>query len=130
MASRSAAVFRGADKMMANLKKLQAFAPNEFARALYQEAQIEGTEIKRRTPVDTGALRASIVVAEPKRDGRHISVTISAGGPSVEYALYVHEDLEAFHAEGEAKYIERPLRESAPKMAARIAKRIDLNKAL
>jgi hypothetical protein len=123
-------IFRGADAMMANLTKLQAFSPDEFARAIYQEAQIEATECKRRTPVDTGALRASIVVEDPKREGRKISVAIVAGGPSVDYALKVHEDLEAFHSNGEAKFIERPLRESAPHMASRIAARIDLNKAL
>lgn len=123
-------IFRGADAMMAKLTKLEAFSPNEFARALFQEAQIEATECKRRTPVDTGALRASIMVLEPKREGRKISVTIVAGGPGIDYALQVHEDLEAFHAQGEAKYIERPLRESAPHLAGRIAKRIDLNKAL
>jgi hypothetical protein len=97
---------------------------------LYQEGQIEVKEIKQRTPVDTGALRASITLEGPTRDGRRIYVTVTAGGPSVPYAFIVHEDLEAFHRVGEAKYIERPLDESAPYMADRIAKRIDLNKAL
>jgi len=97
---------------------------------LYQEAQIEVKEIKQRTPVDTGALRASITLEGPVRNGRRIYVTVVAGGPSVPYAFVVHEDLEAFHKYGEAKYIERPLRESAPYLADRIAARIDLNKAL
>lgn len=118
--------------MIAKLDKLVAFSPDEFARALYQEAVIEEKECKRRTPVDTGTLRATVQVVGPVREGTTIRAWISAGteGPAADYALVVHEDLEAFHAVGEAKYIERPLMESAPYMAGRIAKRIDLNKAL
>lgn len=122
--------FVGADKALAQLKKLQVFSPNEFARALSQEAQIEVKACKQVTPVKTGALRASIHLEGPEREGRTIRAWIVAGGPTVDYALIVHEDLDAFHGNGEAKYIERPLRESAPYMAARIAKRIDLNAAL
>lgn len=122
----------GVSAMIAKLDKLVAFSPDEFARALYQEAVIEEKECKRRTPVDTGALRASVQAVGPERDGTTIRAWISAGteGPAADYALIVHEDLEAFHKVGEAKFIERPLMESAPYMADRIAKRIDLNKAL
>ena len=123
-------VFRGADNALRDLKKLQVFAPDEFARALYQEAQIELKEIKQRTPVLTGALRASEHVTEPQRQGRRIWVEVLAGGPSAPYAFWVHEDLEAIHPHGEAKFIERPLAESAPYLSGRIAKRIDLNRAL
>lgn len=121
--------FHGADGALRDVRKLMKFAPDEFARALYQEAQIEVKEIKQRTPVDTGALRASITLEGPVRDGRRIYVTIVAGGPSVQYAFIVHEDLEAFHRVGEAKYVERPLAESALFLPIRIAKRIELNKA-
>lgn len=123
-------IFRGADNALRDLKKLQVYAPDEFARALYQEAQIELKEIKRRTPVDTGALRASEGITEPQRQGRRIWVEVYAGGPSAPYAFWVHYDLEAYHPHGEALYIERPLEESAPYLSARIAKRIDLNRAL
>ncbi len=125
-----ASVFNGADNALRDLKKLQLFAPDEFARALYQEGQIELKEIKIRTPVDTGALRASEGITQPIRSGRRIYVEVYAGGPSAPYAFFVHYDLEAFHKYGEALFIERPLAESAPYMAERIAKRIDLNKAL
>jgi hypothetical protein len=123
-------IFNGADNALRDIRKLKLFAPDEFARALYQEALIELKEIKLRTPVDTGALRASEQVTEPQRDGRRIWVTVIAGGPTVTYAFVVHEDLEAFHRVGEAKFIERPLAESAPYLGDRIAKRIDLNRAL
>ena len=123
-------IFHGADNALRDLKKLQVFAPDEFARALYQEAQIELKEIKRVTPVDTGALRASEYVTEPQREGRRIWVEVVAGGPSAPYAFWVHYDLEAYHEHGQALFIEQPLQESAPYLGARIAKRIDLNRAL
>lgn len=125
-----ASIFNGANNTLRDIKKLKLFAPDEFARALYQEGQIEVKEIKRRTPVDTGALRASISLTQPIRQGRRIWVEVEAGGASAPYAFIVHEDLEAFHGNGEAKFIERPLAESAPYLAERIAKRIDLNRAL
>jgi len=125
-----ASVYRGADKVLANLTKLIAFSPDEFARALYQESVIEAKECQKETPVDTGALRATIHVEGPFREGRRIWSDIVAGGPSAEYALIVHEDPEAIHTVGGWKYIERPLKESAPYMAERIGKRVDLNKAL
>lgn len=33
------------------------------------------------------------------------------------HAIYVHEDLEAFHSEGQAKYLEQPAREMQQEMA-------------
>lgn len=125
-----ASIFNGAANTLRDLKKIRAFAPDEFARALFQEAQVELKEIKRLTPVLTGALRASEVVTEPKREGRRIWLTIEAGGPSAPYGFAVHEDTEAFHKHGQAKFIEQPVNESRPYFPARVAKRIDLNKAL
>lgn len=97
-------------------------------RALYQETQIELKEVKKRTPVEFGELRASEHVVGPTRQGGMVWTNIVAGGPSAPYAIYVHEDLEAFHKVGQAKYIESVLLESRPFMAARVARRIDLNK--
>jgi hypothetical protein len=42
----------------------------------------------------------------------------------------VHEDLTALHKIGQAKYLESVIMESRPFMAARVARRMDLNKAL
>ncbi len=124
------ATFTGANLALAQLKKLQVFSPDEFGNALFQEAKIEEREIKERTPVKTGALRGSIKLSGPHRRGRRIWVVVEAGGPSAPYGFFVHEDLEAFHSQGEAKFISGPLRESSRFMADRIAKRITFNKAL
>lgn len=130
----------GVGNMVNTLKKIAARFPDRVAAAIYQEAQIEMTEAKRRTPVDVnyaggripphpGQLRASGMVAEPERNGRNISVTLSFGGAASDYAIYVHEIIENIHPVGQAKFLESTLNESRNSMAARIAARIDLNKA-
>ena len=121
---------KGADEMRRKLERLARQLPDEVGRALYQEAQIEATESRKRTPVDTGALRASHDVHKPEQRGRDVSVTISVGGPAAPYAVPVHEDLEAFHKTGQAKFLESTIMESKPYMAGRVAKRIDFNRAL
>lgn len=129
----------GVEQMKEKLRDFARKFPDSVARALYLEGQIEMTEAKRRTPVWNparkvpkghvpGSLRASGFVHEPKREGRRISVELSFGGPSVDYAVYVHEDPDAHHATGQWKFLESVLNESAPYMAARLAVRLDFAK--
>lgn len=120
----------GAKEMRARLTRLAERIPDEVGRALFQETEIEATEVKRRTPVDKGPLRASVHVEGPFREGRRIWTNIVAGGPAAPYAVFVHEDPDAIHKVGQWKYIESVIKESVPYMAGRIANRIDLNKAL
>ena len=94
--------------------------------ALYQEAEIEMTEAKRRTPVLTGVLRASGHVRPPVREGETVSVTLAFGGPAAPYAVYVHENLEAWHKTGQAKFLESVLLESAKHLADRVGRRLSL----
>jgi hypothetical protein len=42
----------------------------------------------------------------------------------------VHEDTEVYHPRGNAKFIERPYRESSPFIMERVAKRVDLKKLI
>lgn len=120
----------GTEAMKRRLKILAKKFPDEVGRALFIEAEIESKEVKRRTPVDKGNLRGSVHVVGPKREWRKIEVLIVAGGPAAPYALYVHENLEAEHKVGQAKFLESVILESRPHMASRVAKRIELNRAL
>ncbi len=116
---------QGVKQVAAKLRTLSTMFPDRVALALRQEAEIEMTEAKRRTPVDTGKLRASGRVEQPQGFGRQISVKLVFG---TDYAVYVHENLEANHPNGgEAKFLESTLNESAPYMAERIARRVKLN---
>ena len=57
-----------------------------------------------------------------------VAVALTFGGPAVDYAGLVHEDLDAIHPVGQAKFLESTLMESRPFLAARIGKRIDMGK--
>ena len=83
---------------------------------------------KERVPVDTGALRDSGAVTL-SQDGRRTVATISFGNDQVGYATIVHEDLEAQHDQGTAKFLEHALNEAAPDLARKIAACIDLKKS-
>lgn len=119
---------KGAAEMRERLKALASSVPEQIARAVYQETQVEATESKKRCPVDKGTLRGTIHVEGPFRDGSRVWALIVAGGPAAPYAIYVHEDLEALHTVGQAKFIESVILESRPYLAARIARRIELNR--
>lgn len=130
----SGAKLTGADAVRKKLQRAKVAIPNEVARALYFETEIDAKEVKRRTPVDEGELRGSVHVSGPYivylRGRRVIYTRISAGGPAAPYAIYVHEDLDAFHKVGQAKFMESVILESRPYMAARVARRIELNRAM
>jgi hypothetical protein len=139
---------KGGDDMRRRLQRLAAQFPREAAVALYQEVLIEEKEMKRRCPVAPhgGALRASITTQKPDISGRVITVTVEAGGPSTPYAIAVHEHLSEhsppswrhlgadeidWNVPGTGpKFMSNVLFESAPYMAARIDKRIDLNRLM
>jgi hypothetical protein len=96
---------------------------DKVARATRIEMEVDATEAKERTPVDLGTLKGTVHVTGPTEQGDTIVTAIVAGGPAAPYAIYVHEDLEAFHKVGQAKFIESVIRESAPFMHDRIARR-------
>lgn len=120
--------FKGQAELMEALSRLASKVPGVMSAALRAEAEIEMTEAKARTPVDTGALRGSGRVVGPDIDVSggtpDVTVKLQFGNASVDYAVPVHENLDVFHPTGQAKYLESVLVESAPHLAARIAKRI------
>lgn len=117
---------KGLREMRANIRKVQKNLPAQMREAVKAEAETILAEAKARTPVRTGQLRASgrVVMAEDE-----LKAAIVFGDEIADYAVQVHEDLEAKHEIGEAKFLERPLMEAAPDLAARLARRIDLKKA-
>lgn len=96
--------------------------------ALQEEMKIELEHARERTPIRDGFLRGSYKLGEIERWGKSVRVGILVGGAEAPYALYVHENLDAHHEVGEPKFLERTLRESRPFMAARVARRLELQK--
>lgn len=113
---------RRLDQLSRRLDAIQHGVPSRAARALRTVAEVEMTEAKRRTPVDTGNLRATGHVQGPFWSADGWSVKLVFGGPAASYAAAVHENLEAFHRVGQAKYLESVILEVRPHLAQRIAR--------
>jgi len=107
----------GIAEVNAQLARLWEQDQAASVQALREEAETIMTDSKQRVPVDTGVLRASGFV-QPVEDG----VRLAYGGAASDYAIYVHENLDANHPVGEAKYLERPVLEALPGLAERVAK--------
>ncbi len=91
------------------MRKIHEFAqsfPTVTAKKVNEEFGVVGGESQEEAPVKTGQMRASLLV-EPAQvsDGR-ISITL---GYHKNYSIYVHENLEAYHKVGKAKFLEDPL---------------------
>jgi hypothetical protein len=122
--------------MVGVIRKIANVFPKDVGRAMYQEMNVEVVEMKQRCPVDMtphaphpGNLRNSIHAELPEIEGNVISVTV-ATGQQAPYGVYVHENPYALHKVGEWKFMEGPLKESAPYLDERIAVRIDLNRSV
>lgn len=74
------------------------------ARELHEGAEYIMTAAKLDTPVDTGALRQSGRVDYGVTTAFFATATLSFNTP---YAIYVHENLQAHHPVGHAKFLER-----------------------
>lgn len=61
--------------------------------------------------------RVDKVVAALRKRARGLSSPSVTVSYSQAYAVYVHEDLQAFHPVGQAKFLEQPARELAPELA-------------
>lgn len=103
--------------------------PAYTGKALFEEIdEVEVPECQKEVPYKTGALHDTIHAAGPFYNNGWVSATIGAGNEDVDYAIKVHEDLDAFHPRGKAKFIEDPLFQSRPFIGARLAARMDLGK--
>lgn len=109
----------GVDNVLKNLDRLVHEAKKAAVAAVKTEAEAVLGRAKERTPVDTGALRASGQVVHNETNRNELQIIF--GGPSAPYAPQVHEDMAATHNDGQAKFLESALVEAEPGMVQRIA---------
>lgn len=97
-------------KLKGSLKAHGRASKKSLKRGLLLAGLFLQRESQKIVPIDTGVLRAS---ANTRMDG-DAAVTVSYG---TDYAIYVHEDLEARHKPGkEAKFLEKPYKENRKKL--------------
>ena len=118
---------KGHKSTMARFNKARNSTIDELVRQLDAEAEKVMQEAQVEVPKDTGALHDTI-----RRDrtlitkSRGIEVVIKAGGARAPYALYVHEDLNAYHAPPtKAKFLEDPFRRSVSGISGRLVVKIN-----
>lgn len=115
-------------------RKLQDYAdrfPDAAADALYDQMhEVVEPDVYESTPELTGKLRGTIRTEASVQRGKIISCSVVAGGDEAPYALIVHEDLDAFHVVGDAKYIERPLNRATRSFGAELGARLQVDKVI
>lgn len=111
----------GLEQVEANIQRLINGNWNDAKKAFLQETNIVHGEAQKETPVEFGVLRRSGSVDEIKETKKEYDLMI---GFHTDYAAAVHENLEARHPKGKAKYLEDPLMARVDDIPKNIAKRI------
>lgn len=96
---------RGLNNVMRNLNRQIEAMPGVTQEALNAGALVILRESQRNVPVDTGNLRQSGTM-QPLS----IGMPATAVFYTAEYAVFVHEDMEAYHPSGESKFLEKAVR--------------------
>lgn len=126
-----ASLKRLAAKMETTLARVRTVAIEEFP-PVGKEIMDQSFEL---VPKSSGALAHSGYVGEVVTTYNHIGVKLGYGGPNDKvnpytgrlastYAWAVHEDLNAYHPDGQAKYLEIPISLSSLWVAERLMSRI------
>lgn len=125
----------GLDQVKARLAAFVTKYPEQVKSSLKTEAELIMTDSKKEVPVDTGSLRSSGFVDQPKQTGQTISIKLGYGGIATKinpksgeitavYAIYVHENMNVHHEVGKAKFLQDPIYKAKNRMLFRIASRV------
>jgi hypothetical protein len=111
--------------LVPGVEKVKRELPKQMRDAVQAEAEALKVVAQSRVPVKTGALKNSArVVMDPDK----AKASIVFGNTDVDYAVIVHENLEAHHENGQAKFLESTLMEATSGMAERLATRMRFEK--
>lgn len=102
------AYLEGLDEVMANFNKQIGKIKGRTIGGLLAGGLVIQAEAQRRTPVDTGNLKGSAYTRKSPEDERVVEIGFGAA-----YAIYVHENLDAYHGNGEAKFLENAVVEKS-----------------
>lgn len=111
----------GLEQVEANIQRLINGNWNDAKKGLLQETNGVLKDAIPQTPIEFGPLRWSGAVDEIKETKTEYELMI---GFHTDYAAAVHENLEAHHPKGKAKYLEDPLMARVDDIPKNIAKRI------
>jgi hypothetical protein len=104
----------GIDNVKGNLDRLNRQGREAVSKALNDVGNEVYSESQRRTPVDTGNLKASGRIAPSNADG--LAAVITYGGTAADYALVVHETHKT-----QSKFLESALRDNERRLREEVA---------
>ena len=100
------------DQLLRKYDRVGQIVRKEMKGALDKSASVVERSAKHKVPVDTGHLRKSIQKPrEIKRGDRQVAV-----GSNLKYALRQHEGMHFRHRVGEAKFLDKALKENEKKI--------------
>jgi hypothetical protein len=117
----------GKEHLMKALHQLGPRAVASMKRALNMKHEEIMRAAKDRTPIDTGNLVNSGIVLPSRVEGTQVISEGGFGGPAVDYAVEVHENLEVRHTVGQAKFYESAMMEASRTMEEDLAVELSLD---
>lgn len=113
---------KGLSTVLKNIRAVKKEHAAAVERGLVKAGLFLQRASQKIVPVDTGALKNS---AFTRKEGEGLKTKVRVGYTK-EYAIYVHENLEARHRPGKtAKYLERPARQLRKQMLEIVSKEIE-----
>jgi len=109
----------GLDEVMANINAEVKNIQGRTSGGLLAGGLIIQRESQKRVPVRYGFLKGSAYTRKTPEDPMVVEVGYTAA-----YAIYVHENLEAHHDVGQAKYLESAARDKQSEVVDAVAKRV------
>ena len=103
--------------------------PEEIKSAMITEETGTLELAQSRTPVKTGDLKTSGHLGDYQVSGYESSIPIIFG-TELTYAIYVHENLQAHHDVGQAKFLETAVLDRISGKSQRVAANIQLGRLL
>lgn len=112
----------GKDEVLANLNKAIKEIKGRNLHGMTVAANLIKTESEKLTPVATGNLKGSHYL----EDNANPDDPIVEVGVTAEYGVYVHENLEAQHTNGQAKFLETAIKENVDMVLKVIQNRVEV----
>ncbi len=108
----------GVSRVLSRLKKVSQDYEKDVPRKLGEGGLFVQREAQLLTPVKRGFLKANVETRNVGGSGFDADVAVMF---FQDYAVYVHENMEAHHTVGEAKFLEKPAKEKRDEILKIIA---------
>jgi hypothetical protein len=119
------ATLKGEAELRAKVARWAKDFPGAMGAALYTAGDDLRNRARSLAPVQSGQLRAGAYVKPPELRGGQLGVEVGFGQP---YATYQHELTRLRHPQGgEAKYLQRALRQVQPGLLSYLANQVKQN---